>query len=50
MITHYGDKRGRMRWVGHVVRMRIKRNAYKILAVEVKMEETTRKTKKYVDG
>jgi hypothetical protein len=36
---------GRIRWAGHVARMRELRNAYRDIDVEVRRKETTRKTK-----
>jgi hypothetical protein len=42
-------KSRRMRWVGHVARMREKRNAYRIL-VGMPEGKTSRKTKTYVGG
>jgi hypothetical protein len=40
----------RMRWAGHVARMREKRNAYRLLVGKVRGKETTRKTKTWVGG
>jgi hypothetical protein len=38
-------KSRRMRWAGHVARMRETRNAYWILVGKARRKETTRKTK-----
>jgi hypothetical protein len=37
-------KSRRMVWVGHVARMGIKRNAYRLLVRKARGKETTRKT------
>jgi hypothetical protein len=38
-------KSRRMRWAGHVERMGVKRNAYRLLVGKPEGKETTRKTK-----
>jgi hypothetical protein len=43
-------KSRRMRWAGHVARMREKRNAYRIFVGKVRRKEPTGKTKTYVGG